>query len=82
MGIAGSIVDQPFFENYLGMRVECVDMSELTRRWTRGSTPAEFAKALAWAKENCAEGADRNPAGSRRAARTRTTTGRPWSRWP
>ena len=29
MGIAGSIVDQPFFENYLGMRVECVDMSEI-----------------------------------------------------
>src|SRR5512139_573175 len=32
MGIAGSIVDQPFFEEYLGMRVECVDMSELVRR--------------------------------------------------
>src|SRR5580704_17176884 len=29
MGIAGSLVDQPFFEDYLGMRVECVDMTEL-----------------------------------------------------
>ena len=27
MGIAGSIVDQPFFENYLGMRVETIDMT-------------------------------------------------------
>src|SRR5215211_4598683 len=32
MGIAGSIVEQPFFEDYLGMRVECVDMTELVRR--------------------------------------------------
>ena len=32
MGIAGSIVDQPFFESYLGMRVECVDMTEFVRR--------------------------------------------------
>ena len=63
MGIAGSIVDQPFFEKYLGMRVECVDMSELTRRMAEGIyDPAEFAKGLAWAKANCTEGADRNPA--------------------
>src|SRR5581483_5415730 len=27
MGIAGSIVDQSFFESYLGMRVETIDMS-------------------------------------------------------
>src|SRR5208282_1379407 len=32
MGIAGSIVDQPFFESFLGMRVECVDMTEFVRR--------------------------------------------------
>ena len=32
MGIAGSIVDQPFFEQYLGMRVERVDMTEFIRR--------------------------------------------------
>src|SRR5664280_2884064 len=63
MGIAGSIVDQPFFEKYLGMRVECVDMSELTRRMEEGIyDPVEFAKGLAWAKANCPEGADRNPA--------------------
>ncbi len=63
MGIAGSIVDQPFFEKYLGMRVECVDMSELARRLEEGIyDPVELAKGLAWAKANCPEGADRNPA--------------------
>src|SRR5204863_5450287 len=62
MGIAGSIVDQPFFERYLGMRVETVDMSEYTRRMEEGIfDPDEFAAALAWARANCAEGADRNP---------------------
>ena len=29
MGIAGSIVDHTFFEKYLGMRVETVDMTEI-----------------------------------------------------
>ena len=62
MGIAGSIVDQSFFEKYLGMRVECVDMSELTRRLDEGIyDPDEFEKALAWTKAHCTEGADRNP---------------------
>ena len=32
MGIAGSIVDHAFFESYLGMRVESVDMTEYSRR--------------------------------------------------
>ncbi len=32
MGIAGSIVEHGFFESYLGMRVEAIDMSEVTRR--------------------------------------------------
>src|SRR5580700_1992097 len=32
MGIAGSIVSPEFFESYLGMRVESVDMSEFVRR--------------------------------------------------
>ncbi len=61
MGIAGSIVDQDFFESYLGMRVEPVDMSELTRRMEEGIyDPEEFERALAWTKENCTEGADHN----------------------
>ena len=45
MGIAGSIVDQPFFEKYLGMRVEAVDMSEIYRRLEEGIyDPVEFEK--------------------------------------
>ncbi len=32
MGIAGSMINEDFFEDYLGMRCEQVDMSEITRR--------------------------------------------------
>ena len=61
MGIAGSIVDDAFFERYLGMRVETVDMSELTRRMNEGIyDKAEYTRALAWTRANCPEGADRN----------------------
>lgn len=63
MGIAGSIVDQKFFQKYLGMRNEYVDMSEITRRLEEEIyDKAEYEKALAWVKENCKEGVDRNPA--------------------
>ena len=61
MGIAGSIVDQPFFEEYLGMRVETIDMTEFTRRINQGIyDPDEYEKALAWTKANCPEGEDHN----------------------
>lgn len=61
MGIAGSIVDQPFFEDYLGMRVESVDMSELTRRIDEKIyDPKEFEKAYAWTRKNCKEGENIN----------------------
>jgi L-fucose isomerase len=64
MGIAGSIVDQPLFENYLGMRVETVDMTEFTRRMDEGIIdPEEFKQALAWVKNYCPEGKDDNPPG-------------------
>jgi L-fucose isomerase len=62
MGIAGSIVDQAFFESYLGMRVEAVDMTEFVRRIDEEIyDPEEFSRALAWVKENCREGRDHNP---------------------
>ncbi len=62
MGIAGSIVDQPLFENYLGMRVEAIDMSEVTRRVEENIyDPDEYARALAWTKQYCREGKDHNP---------------------
>lgn len=61
MGIAGSIVDQPFFESYLGMRVETIDMTEFLRRMDKGIfDPKEYRKALAWTKANCKEGRDYN----------------------
>ena len=59
MGIAGSIVNTDFFEDYLGMRCEGVDEVEIIRRMTLGIyDKAEYEKALAWAKANCKEGAD------------------------
>ncbi|MCU0771811.1 MAG: L-fucose isomerase [Verrucomicrobia bacterium] len=68
MGIAGSIVNQDFFEDSLGMRVECVDMTELVRRIEEKIyDEAEFKRALAWVKRNCREGKDYNhPARSRK----------------
>jgi L-fucose isomerase len=61
MGIAGSIVDQNFFEDYLGMRVEAIDLTEFTRRMRDGIyDKAEYEKALKWVKENCKEGHDAN----------------------
>ena len=59
MGIAGSIVNPDFFEDYLGMRCEGVDEVEIIRRMTQGIyDKEEFEKALAWAKANCKEGED------------------------
>ncbi len=61
MGISGSYTDVNFFQNYLGMRPEWVDMSEVHRRITLEIfDKAEFERALAWAKENCKEGVDVN----------------------
>jgi L-fucose/D-arabinose isomerase len=63
MGIAGSIVREDFFQEYLGMRNEYVDMSEFNRRLNEEIFDKdEFRKALAWTKENCKEGKDLNPA--------------------
>jgi L-fucose/D-arabinose isomerase len=68
MGIAGSIVDPRFLESWLGMRYEMVDMSELTRRINEKIYDAEeYTRALAWVKQNCKEGPDRNKAGTQRS---------------
>ena len=62
MGIAGSIVDSSFMEEYLGMRVESVDEVEIIRRMTEGLyDEAEFEKAMSWTKSHCREGWDKNP---------------------
>jgi len=63
MGIAGSIVNADFFQTYLGMRNEQVDMSEIVRRIDEGIyDKAEYEKALAWTQKYCKvnEGEDFN----------------------
>lgn len=62
MGIGGSIIDSDFLESYLGMRVESVDEVEIIRRMSEGIyDEAEFQKAMAWAKQKCNIGFDKNP---------------------
>ena len=61
MGIAGSMIKDDFFQQYLGMRNEYIDMSEFVRRldlelYDRN----EYEKAYKWAKENLTEGTDIN----------------------
>jgi len=59
MGIAGSIVNVDFFEEYLGMRCEGIDEVEIIRRMEKGIyDQEEYLKALAWVKANCNEGED------------------------
>ena len=61
MGIAGSIVNQDFLLDYLGMRTETVDMSEFVRRMNEKIyNEEEFKRGLTWVKENCYEGEDIN----------------------
>lgn len=63
MGIAGSIVDHDFFQDYLGIRVEGVDEVEILRRMEKGIyDTVEFEKAMAWTTKYCKvnEGIDYN----------------------
>ena len=75
MGIAGSIVDHALFENWLGMRVETVDMTELIRRIDETIyDEQEFGKALTWVRKQCREGRDYN-----RRSRTRKQKDAEWA---
>ena len=61
MGIAGSMVNPDFFQEYLGMRTEFVDMVEVKRRIDEEIyDKEEYEKALSWTRENCIEGEDYN----------------------
>ncbi|MFA5330209.1 MAG: L-fucose isomerase [Prolixibacteraceae bacterium] len=61
MGIAGSMVDPDFFQEYLGIRTEFVESVEFIRRIEKGIfDQEEYAKAMAWTKANCTEGKDHN----------------------
>lgn len=63
MGIAGSIVNADFLQDYLGMRTEYVELVEILRRVDRGIyDKEEFAKAMQWVEKYCKpnEGHDYN----------------------
>lgn len=63
MGIAGSIVDANFLQEYLGIRAEQVDMTEVMRRIQLGIyDKEEYEKAMVWTKKYCVpnEGFDKN----------------------
>ncbi len=54
MGIAGSMVNPDFFQEYLGMRNESIDLSEFIRRMDEGIyDKEEYAKAMAWTEKYC-----------------------------
>ncbi len=68
MGIAGSVVDSAFWERFLGMRVEAIDMTEFVGRMMKGQfDQKEYARALKWVKENCPEGDDYNDPSTQRS---------------
>ena len=63
IGIAGSIVNPDFFQEYLGMRNEQVDETEILRRMDEGIyDKEEFARAMDWVEKHCKvnEGWDKN----------------------
>ena len=83
MGIAGSLVNHDFFEQYLGMRVETVDMVEFVRRIERKIyDEEEFRARLAWVKEHCQEGKDYNAPDNQLTAAEKERAGSCRSRWP
>ncbi|QEF97979.1 L-fucose isomerase [Stieleria maiorica] len=68
MGIAGSMVDYGFWEKWLGMRVEDIDMSEFSGRMNKGQyDQTEYERALDWVKTNCPEGDDYNSDSAKRS---------------
>lgn len=76
MGIAGSMVNQDLFEEYLGMRVESIDSTEFIRRIDEKIyDQAEYEKALAWVRKNCKEGRDHN---EKKNQRTRAQKDADW----
>ena len=79
MGIAGSIVNPDFFQEYLGMRNESIDLTEIIRRMEEGIYDhEEYAKAMAWTEKYCKvnEGEDfKNRPEKRKTVNKRMQTG-------
>ena len=61
MGIGGSYCNNDFFQKYLGIRAEWVDMTEVLRRINLEIYDhEEFEKAYKWTMDNCPMGFDCN----------------------
>lgn len=74
MGIAGSMVDVNFLQDYLGVRAEFVESVEILRRIDEGIyDKEEFEKALVWTKKNCKEGKDYNSIETQKDAKTKAS---------
>lgn len=57
MGMSASALEAAFFEDYLGMRAEYCDMTEVYRRIEKGIyDKSEYNNALYWVSKNCIEG--------------------------
>ncbi len=79
MGIAGSIVNPDFFQEYLGMRNESVDETEILRRMEEGIfDQEEFAKAMAWTEKHCKTNEGDDIANSPEKAKTRQQKDADW----
>ena len=69
MGIAGSMLEPDFMKDYLGIRAEWSDMSEVKRRIELGIYDRdEYEKALSWVNKHCREGFDKNRAEKKHSA--------------
>lgn len=72
MGIAGSVVNPDFMQEYLGLRTEYVDMSEIKGRMDDDIYDREeFTEAMKWVKEKCIEGLDTGSKSRDRAKKDR-----------
>ncbi|MEM1002012.1 MAG: L-fucose isomerase [Bacteroidota bacterium] len=61
MGIAGSMVDVNFLQDFLGVRAEFVESVEILRRLREEIyDDEEYKKAIKWNLKNCEEGKDYN----------------------
>lgn len=61
MGIGGSYCNSDFFQNFLGIRAEWVDMTEILRRIKLEIYDhEEYEKLIKWMLANCPEGMDIN----------------------
>lgn len=69
MGIAGSMIQEEFFQKHLGMRNEYIDMTEFVRRFDLEIYDTEeYERALKWVKESLHEGEDLNADDNKRTA--------------